>query len=413
MGALMVQITLGTLYGFSAFVEPLKTEFKWTAPQIQHAFMLAIASFAVVMVFAGRWQDKVGPRIPALVGGGLLTLGCLLAAQVRSPEQHGLFVLAFGLVYGSGIGLAYVCPIACLAKWFPDIKGLITGIAVAGFGGGAAFFIPNVKKFLGHSVAGPLVAGKATKLWVMDHHIYQFFQIHAIAVLVAVTIGALLLKNPPAGWVAPKKAEGPGGPVKTAPKPAVADVAPGQMIGTPRFWMLWAMFMAGSLAGLMTISFAAAIAGAGAASVLAVFNAGGRIGWGAVSDRIGRHNAITAMFIFQALVMLALMLVNKELKPDTAQAIVLMGLVGLNFGGCLAVFPSATSDAFGTKNLGINYGLVFTAYGVAGVVGPLMGAHFKEQVKSYTPAFMIAAILVGIAAVISLGMRPKPVPAEA
>jgi len=335
--------------------------------------------FALVMVGAGRWQDKVGPRAPALVGAALLTIGSLLASTVRSPQQLGTWVLAYGVIYGAGIGMAYVCPIAALSKWFPDIKGLITGVAVAGFGGGAAFFVPNVKTYLTH------------------HAVADYMQIHAVICLVVVAIGASLLRNPPAGWVAPVKAAPAEG---AAPRPKVEslDLEPRPMIATPRFWLLWAMFMGAAVAGLMTISFAAALAGAGAASVLAVFNACGRIGWGGVSDRIGRERAMLAMFGFQALVMVVLCFVNTTLKPDTALAIVLMGLVGLNFGGCFAVFPSATADAFGTRNLGINYGLVFTAYGVAGVVGPLVGAYFKDTVKSYTPAFGVAAVLVLLAA---------------
>jgi len=356
------------------------------------------------MVFAGRWQDKVGPRAPALVGMGLLTIGSLFAAQVHAPQQLPLWVVSYGLVYGAGIGFCYVCPIAALAKWFPDIKGLITGIAVAGFGGGAAFFIPNVKAFLGHM-------DTATKTWIPVHHVADLFLIHAGVCALVVTIGALLLCNPPQGWTPPLRAD--AGPVKPK-KPAAADVEPTDMLAMTRFWLLWTMFLAGSIAGLMTISFAAAIAGAGAASALAVFNACGRVGWGAVSDRVGRERAMAGMFIIQCLVMLTLAAANKGLQPNSAVSIALMGLVGLNFGGCLAVFPSATSDAFGTRNLGINYGLVFTAYGTAGVVGPLIAAYFKDSVKSYTPAFIVAAALVGLATVgaVVCGRLARPAPAE-
>jgi OFA family oxalate/formate antiporter-like MFS transporter len=379
LGALMVQVILGTVYGFSALVKPLGDQFKWSAKEIQIAFSLAILTFALVMVLAGRLQDKVGPRIPALIGAALLVIGSLLAAQVKDPSQRALWWLSYGLVYGAGIGFGYVCPIAALAKWFPDIKGLIAGVAVAGFGGGAAFFIPTVSNFLknGHTVA-------------------DFFVVHAIVCAIVVTIGASLLRNPPAGWSPPRKADADTGKPVVA-KPAVADVAPGAMVATPRFWLLWAMFMGAATAGLMTISMAKVVAGAAAAATLAVFNAIGRVGWGGISDRIGRERAMMAMFAFQAVVMFALRAVNPQ--PETAAAIVLMGLIGLNFGGCFAVFPSATADAFGTKNMGINYGLVFTSYGIAGVVGPQIAAYYKDVVKSYLPAFPVAGVLVALAAV--------------
>lgn len=393
VGALMVQAILGTIYGFSALVKPLQAQFPgWSNQDIQMAFTLALLSFAITMVPAGRLQDRVGPRLPALAGAACLFVGIFLTSLVRDESQKGLLWLGYGVIAGAGIGLAYVCPIAALSKWFPDIKGLITGVAVAGFGGGAFIFIPTVSKYLNPEIGG--------------HSLQQFFTTHALGGGLAVLVGGLLLCNPPAGWTPPKPA------AVAARKPAAppaADVTWQQMLRTPLFYLLWLMFMGNAMAGLMTIGVAkeavkavpgilegqAALAG----SILSLLNAFGRIFWGSVSDRLGRSRTMTLMFGLQLVVMLV---INSVFGMGVAAAYVIMGLVGLNFGGNFALFPSATADAFGTRNLGVNYGLVFTSYGIGGVVGPQVGAYFKDILGVYGPAFYVAAALVGLACLLSL-----------
>lgn len=402
IGALLVQIILGVVYGFSALIGPLKDAFPgWSNKDVQMANTLALLFFALTMVPAGRLQDRKGPRLPALLGAAALFLAFLLASTIQTDAQRGLWWLSYGVLYGIGIGLAYVCPIAALVKWFPDIKGLITGVAVAGFGGGAAIFIPTVGNYLNPEIG--------------HHSIQEFFRLHALICGVIVALGALLLKNPP-----PKPAESPTTGSKSPASRGDLDWK--QMLSTARFWLLWAMFIGSATAGLMTIAVAKAAvketpgieeaAAATAASVLSLMNALGRVFWGAVSDRISRERAMVVMFGVQALTMFAIV---PGFAMGPTVAIVLMGLVGLNFGGNFALFPSATADAFGTRNLGVNYGCVFTAYGAAGIIGPQVAAYFKDVQQTYGPAFSIAGVLVGLAclgAVYSMAIANKPVVTE-
>ncbi|MBI2300527.1 MAG: OFA family MFS transporter [Armatimonadetes bacterium] len=397
-GALMVQCVLGTVYGFSALVKPIEAQFQWSATAIQGAFTVALRTSSAGMIGAGRLQDKLGPRLPALVGAVLVFGGLALASTITDAAQRWLWLVSYGVLFGAALGFAYVCPIAALAKWFPDIKGLITGIAVAGFGGGAAVFAPWVTKYMA----------------VPGHTLQGLFLVYAVVGGVVVAVGALLLRNPPAGWVPPHAT----GPARAAAAGSeLRQWEPGEIIGTGRFWVLWLMFVGSAAAGLMTIGAAKGAVktapgiteaqAALAVSVLALFNALGRVAWGGLSDRIGRNLAMTQMFAIQAVTMFA---ATTLLNLGAAPAYLLMALVGLNFGGNFALFPSATADAFGTRNLGINYGLVFTAYGIGGVVGPMAGAWFKDAGCGPGPAFLLCGVLVGAAAVGSaLSVRRKAV----
>ncbi len=408
IGALQIQVILGVVYGFSALVEPVKHQFPtWTNQDVQWANTLALLFFAIMMVPAGRLQDRMGPKLPALLGAQALFFAFLLAATIRSPQQKMLWWLSYGVLYGVGIGLAYVCPIAALVKWFPERKGLITGIAVAGFGGGSALFIPTVSAYFAPQEVLHTVNGAATAI-AEGHTVSDFFLIHALICGVLCAVGALLMANPPAPAATPAAAT-------AAAKPNDLDWR--QMLATPKFWLLWLMFVGSATAGLMTISVVkvavkevsgitpaqAAFAG----SVLALLNALGRVFWGAVSDKVGREPAMIAMFGLQTV---AMFLVTPLISTGAMGAYVIMGLVGLNFGGNFALFPSATADAFGIRNLGMNYGWVFTAYGAAGVIGPQVAAYFKDVQKTYAPAFIVAGVLVGIAtglAVVNLATSRK------
>ena len=383
VAALLVQLCLGAIYSWSVFVTPLKTAFKYSTTQTQIIFSVALASFALVMIFAGRWQDRAGPRKVATVGGVLLGLGYILAGFTGG--NFILMTLTIGLIGGAGIGFGYVCPIACGVKWFPDKRGLVTGLAVAGFGAGAWLF---------QQVASSLIASVG---------LLTTFQYLGAVFLVAVVIGAQLLKNPPEGYVP----EGWKPPVKTAAAKAKAEYSWNDMVKTRQFWMLWLMFVAGASAGLMVIGIlkpfgifaglSAASAGT-AVGILALFNGAGRITWGVLSDKLGRNKAMAAMFTLQGAMMLFLMnMGGAELKLTIAAA-----WVGFNFGGNFALFPSATADYYGTKNLGVNYGFVFTSYGVAGIIGPLLGGMVFDATGSYLWAFIPAGVACLLAAGIAL-----------
>jgi len=385
-GALIIQVCLGAIYSWSVFVNPLKEVFSYTTTQTQVIFSLALATFALTMVFAGRLQDKKGPRIVATLGGIVLGTGYLLASFTGGSFL--LLALAVGIIGGAGIGLSYVCPIAACVKWFPDKRGMVTGLAVAGFGAGAWIF------------------AKVASSFIDAYGLLTSFMYLGVIFMVSVVVGAQLLRNPPPGWK-PAGWEPPEPKFKTS---SVEDFDWRDMVKLKQFWMLWIMFMFGAAAGLLVIgilqpygvhSGLSAAAAANAVGVLALFNGAGRIVWGAASDKIGRKNAMTLMFLLQGAIMLALIKMGStEMTLSIAAA-----WVGFNFGGNLALFPSTTADFFGTKNVGINYGLMFTAYGVAGIAGPILAGSVFDMTGSYMWAFIPSGIACLIAAGISFGLK--------
>jgi MFS transporter, OFA family, oxalate/formate antiporter len=389
IGALIVQICLGAIYAWSVFVEPLES-LGFSRTQTQIIFSVALGTYALVMVFAGRLQDKIGPRKVALAGGIILGLGYIMAGllgnKVDNDNLFWLTVFSIGVVGGAGIGFAYVCPIAAGLKWFPDKRGLITGLAVAGFGGGAYIF------------------SRIASYFIAEEGVIQAFLMLGIIFLVCIVLGSLLLKNPPPGWT-PK-----GWTPEKSKKSIGTDYEWKDMIKTSNFWFLWLMFAFGAASGLMVIGHikpfgiasgvSAETAGA-AVGILAIFNATGRIVWGVISDKIGRGNAMVVMFFLQAIMMFILIKMGcEEITLAIAAA-----WIGFNFGGNFTLFPSTTADFFGTKNIGVNYALVFTAFGVAGIVGPILGGKVFDATGSYSAAFIAAGVLCVISSVLGLKVR--------
>ncbi|MBI5057211.1 MAG: OFA family MFS transporter [Nitrospirae bacterium] len=414
-GALIVQIILGTVYAFSVFVKPLEGEFGWSRTTTQWAFSFALLTFAIVMIPAGRLQDKIGPRKVASIGGILLGVSFLLGSLLVDQSRPWALYLTYGIIGGAGIGFAYVCPIAAAVKWFPDKKGLITGLAVAGFGAGALFFAGPASILLQQPGTGGEAMGLSQILLValgiskgsgFGIGWKTFFVLHGITSAVFVILGASLLSNPPAGW------QPSGWNANKSGNKASNDVAWREMLNTPLSCMLWLTFIFGATSGLMAIGqwnplMSAILKGRTFApewlgtfgrfvepiGILAIFNALGRIFWGKVSDFIDRPRAMMIMFLAQGMAFMLLVSVESHVAVFLASA-----WVGLNFGGIFALFPSATADYFGTKNLGVNYGWIFTAYGVAGILGPVVGGVLYDATHQYIMAFVFAGILCFIAA---------------
>ncbi len=428
VGALIIQAILGTVYGFSVFVRPLEMEFGWDRATTQWAFSFALAFFALSMIPAGRLQDRIGPRKVAMIGGVLLGLSFLLGAMIVDGTRPWALYLTYGVIGGTGIGFGYVCPIAASVKWFPDKKGLITGLAVAGFGAGALFFAGPASALLMPSspdhalgLGDVLMVGLGIMSEVPGGIGWRsFFVMHGVVAAIAVVGGALLLKNPPAGYR----------PAGWEPKPGSAEAGNDkdwqQMLDTPLAGVLWLTFIFGATSGLMAIGqwtpmMADVLGGKSLApdwmggfgrfvepvGILAIFNALGRIVWGKVSDLIDRPRAMMIMYLFQGLAFMMLVSVN------SAWAVFLFSaLVGMNFGGNFALFPSATADYFGTKHFGVNYGFMFTAYGVAGIMGPVVGGILFDATGKYVLASVFAGILCFLAAataVVVWGFARRPV----
>ncbi|NPV90281.1 MAG: OFA family MFS transporter [Firmicutes bacterium] len=380
LGALLIQVCLGAVYIWSVFKAPLIAQFQWDAASVSFTFSLTILVFSITTILAGKLQDAIGPRWVATGGGILYALGLILASKTTSL---GYLYATFAVVGGIGIGAGYVCPLACCVKWFPDKKGLITGLAVAGFGLGGMIFTP-VANALRESF-GLLPA----------------FAYLGIIYGVVVVLGAQLLKNPPAGY----KPAGWNPPAPVAGKAGGADFSTGEMVKTPQFLIMWVTYLAGAAAGLMIIANALPIAtaqglsaglAASAVMIVSLFNAAGRIAWGVVSDKLGRTKTLMAIFLICGLTMLAL-------KMLTGTMILIgVALVGFCFGGFLALYPSLTADYFGTKSYGMNYGTVFMAYGIGAVVGPMLYDLMKSPVPGQLSA--VPLMVSGVACLVGLGL---------
>ena len=394
VGGMSMNLALGSIYAWSVFVAPLEEEFGWTRADTSQVYTWAIVVFALSFVLAGRIQDKHGPFRVSLTGCVLLTVGFVLCAWTTSLTY---LIVCFGILVGIGNGFGYATPIPVMAKWFPDKRGLAVGLAVAGYGGGSAIF-------------GPLA-----NLWLIPAYGWRTtFTVLGAVFFVMTLIGAMLLKNPPAGYC-------PAGWTPASASKATAttyEFTPTQMLRTPAFSLLWVAYALGASAGQMVISqlvpFARSMAIPGAALqtltlvVGATGNAGGRILSGWMSDALGRLNVLRLMIGISAVAMPLLYWSGS----NVALLYVMVFVVYWCYGTQLSLNASTTADFWGTKNAGINYGLLFTAWGVAGIIGPRIGGTLFDVNKNYRAAFYAAGILAVISLVCAL-MARRPVLAAA
>lgn len=387
-----INLALGVLYSWSVIAKTLSKPIAeggwgWTSGQASLPYAIGVGVFAVSMVFAGRAQDRLGPRLVATVGGALCGLG-LIVASFATPENTLPIVIGFGMMTGLGIGLGYAAATPAAVKWFPPArKGLITGIVVAGFGLASVYIAPLTTWLL----ATQDVAGT--------------FRVLGVAFLVTTVLLAQLLRNPPAGYV-------PAGSVPTAAASATPtdDYEWPDMVRTRQFALLWLMYAFSAFAGLMIIGHMAKIAAAqlltidlgfALVAVLAVGNAGGRVVAGVVADRIGGIRTMLAVFVLQAVMMAAL-----AVSSTPVTLIPVAAAIGFCYGANLSLFPSTTAGYFGTKNLGVNYGLVFTAWGVGGVFGSLTAGSIVDSTGTYGVAYGIAAVLCLAAGALTFATKP-------
>jgi len=399
VGGVLIQLALGAIYAWSVFTPSLQ-DAGWTKTQTQYVFAAGLASFAVVMVVAGLvLMKKLGPRLLAIVGGLVLGAGYVAGGLVGTSVP--LLVLTIGIVGGAGIGLGYVVPIAVGMRWFPDKKGLVSGLAVAGFGFGAMLWVK-----LGGSW-GKLIASMG---------LGNVFVVYGIAFAALVILGGLVMVFPPDGW----KPEGWTPPVaKKGESTGAVNFTWTEMLGKPQFYMIFTTFLISAGAGLMTIGLmklyppqalaakgmdsvaAKAIAGTAMAVFFSLANGIGRIAWGAMSDKLGRRLSVMIMAASQG----AFMLLFPFLAGTTAMLYLAATLIGFNFGGNFALFPAMTADTFGTKNVGQNYPLVFLSYGVGGIVFPIMGGMLGDTGK-FPLAFTICGVLCIGSAVVAALVKP-------
>lgn len=402
LGAILIQLALGAIYAWSVFTPSLKGA-GWSSEETQWVFALGLASFALFMVFAGKKLNSWGPRTLSWIGGIILGLGYLLAGIFGGTSFIALLIL-IGLIGGMGIGFAYVVPIAVGMRWFPDKKGMITGLAVAGFGFGAMLWVKLAGSW-GHLIDN---MGLATT-----------FIIYGIAFAIMVIIGGFWMKYPPEGWK-PEGFEANNNNAASAKAvKQTKDITSSEMLRKPQFYLIFLTFVFSAGAGLMSIGLmklypmqalmesgisetaASAIAGTAMAVFFSLANGLGRIIWGILSDKLGRKRSIILMTAIQGItVILFTYMAGSEILLYLGAT-----LIGFNFGGNFALFPTITADTFGAKNVGQNYPFVFLAYGVGGIFGPILGGKMGD-LNNFALAFTISGVAVLVGTLLILFVKP-------
>jgi OFA family oxalate/formate antiporter-like MFS transporter len=383
----LMQMALGAVYAWSVFRIPLARQFNWTISQVTLTFTICVFVLGISAFIGGLWLNKKGPRIVALTGGFLYGLGVFLASF--SANRLWWLYLSYGLIGGIGLGFGYIVPIAVLVKWFPDRRGLITGIAVAGFGAGALVTAPVATRLIQH--VGVL----------------QTFAYLGVAYLLVTMATGYFMQNPPDGWR-------PAGwvPSTTQVKQrAAVDYTLGGALTTWQWWALWALLFLNTSAGISLISQespifqelakASAIVAGAMVGIASIGNAVGRIFWASISDAITRRWTFTAMYVTQVFLFWIL--------PDTTSVAVLTSLsfiILMCYGGGFGTMPAFTADYFGSKNVGPIYGLMMTAWGCASAFGSLLFAHLRESSGSYRGGLHMIAVIMAVSALLPILVSP-------
>jgi OFA family oxalate/formate antiporter-like MFS transporter len=388
-----INLALGVLYTWSVISKGVPSEWGWSETEKSLPYAIACLVFCLIMVPAGRMQDKIGPRIVATIGGILVGLGLIIASRTTSAMGY---ILGFGVLAGAGIGFGYASTTPPAVKWFhASNTGLIAGLVVSGFGLASVYAAP-LAKYL-------------TSAYGLPTMVLSF----GIGFLIVVVGLAQLLCSPPKGYLpSGTTAATPGSPAAASKK---EDYSPSEMLHTWQFYALWFMYACGAGAGLMIIGKLALIAKVQASlelgfilvAVLAIGNGGGRILAGFMSDKIGRSNTLLVCFDMQA-VMIVLVALTRQGSALASPGIMalLSALIGANYGANLALFPSVTKDYYGLKNFGVNYGLVFTAWGLGGFMLSLLAGKVYDQTRTFNFAYYCSAVLLIAAAVVTFFVRP-------
>ncbi|MQW78056.1 MFS transporter [Nocardioides sp. dk4132] len=386
---LLLQFSIGAVYAWSVFAKAYQDAEPWQLSKVESSlpFTVTIAMIFIGSYLGGRMQDRRGPRVVALAGGVIYAVGIMLASFSRGSEDLWLLVLSYGVISGFGLGVAYIVPIAMLQKWFPDKKGLITGLAVGGFGFGAVLTSPVASWLIGMDEDQPSKAF----LWL------------GLAYLVMSLVGASFFRNPPEGYVVPGHEQETG----AASAEAAKDYSEKEALRTPQWYLLTAILTLNVAAGIALISQAAGSAegiagysGAAAATVvgvLAIFNGGGRIVWAAASDYTGRMPAFAAMLALQGVCLIVLPHASNQ-----ALWFVLAAVIYLCYGGGFGTMPATAGDFFGVKNAGGIYGLMLIGWSLGGVLGPiLISALFGD---GDDPNYTLGYTTIGIIALVSVAL---------
>ena len=387
IAGVLLQVALGAVYAWSVFRTPLTTQFGWSVSQVTFTFTISIFVLGIAAFFGGLWLNRKGPRIVAVTGGFLYGLGVFLA----SFADHRLWwlYLTYGVIGGAGAGLSYIVPVAVLVKWFPDRRGLITGVAVGGFGAGAL-------------VTAPL----ATRL-IQSVGVLPTFAYLGVALLMVTVVTGYFVQNPPAGWK----------PQGWTPTPAQAsqrsshDYTLGEALRTWQWWALWLLLFLNTSAGISVISQesplfqelarVSAVAAASMVGVVSIGNALGRVFWAWASDSITRRATFVVMFLAQAALFWILPSISSAAGVTLMVFVILMC-----YGGGFGSMPAFAADYFGSKNVGPIYGLMLTAWGFASAFGPLLIAYMQQASGVYRGALHVIAGIMAVSVVLPLIVSP-------
>jgi len=388
LAAVLMQICLGAVYGWSVFKKPLMGAEHWTETSVQLNFTLAIVFLGVGTIIGGLWQDKVGPRKVAATAGIVYGIGYMLSGFAASQHSLDLLYIGYGVLTGIGMGMGYICPVATLVKWFPDMRGLMTGVAVCGYGFGAA-------------IMSPVAAWE-----IIKYGIPATFWTLGIVYLIVVFMAAQFYANPPQGWR----------PAGWEPRTAVAkaagtyDFTVGEALSTWQFYLLFMLLFLNVSAGIMIISQASPMAqemvgmsvlqAAGMVGLISLCNGLGRVFWAFVSDHIGRARVYFLLFLIQVVIFFLLPRIH-----DLTMFSLFFAVIGLCYGGGFGTMPSFTADFFGAKSMGGIYGIILLAWGLAAIPSPIMIAHIHQSLGKYAPAVNVITIVMLCSLVLPLIAR--------
>jgi OFA family oxalate/formate antiporter-like MFS transporter len=385
-GGVLMQLALGAVYAWSVFRNPLIKTFGWSISDVTTTFSIAILVLGFAAFLGGLWMRRVGPRVVGITAGICYGLGVALASL--SNGNIWILWLTYGVLGGLGLGLGYIVPLATLVKWFPDRRGFITGLAVAGFGAGALITAP---------VAEYLISGVG---------VLKTLAILGIDYLIMVVLGASIMRNPPEGWL-PK---GWQPSAKQQDQLRARNYTLKEALSTWQWYVLWAMLFLNVTAGISIISQASpmaqeisgvsAAAGAGMVGIISIANGAGRLLWAWFSDAVGRRNVFLIMLLLQA----ALFFLLPSLRQFTLLALVCFIIISC-YGGGFGTMPAFATDYFGPKWVGSIYGLMLTAWGFAGVFGPLLIANIRQKTGSYGGALTTLACILLVSSVLPLILR--------
>src|SRR6267142_2126115 len=387
LAGVFMQLALGAVYAWSVFRGPLVKQFGWSISEVTLTFTISIFVLGIAAFFGGLWLNRKGPRIVAVTGGALYGLGVFLASF--SANKLWWLYLSYGLIGGIGLGLSYIVPVAVLVKWFPDRRGLITGIAVGGFGAGALITAPV-----------------ATRL-IQSVGVLSTFAYLGVAFLIVTVTCGYFMQNPPDDW----KPKGWTPTAAQVSQRSSRDYTLGKALRTWQWWALWLLLFLNTSAGISVISQEAplfqelagvsAVIAAGMVGVASIGNAFGRVFWAWASDSLTRRATFIVMFLVQALLFFGLPEINSAKALSVVAFLILMC-----YGGGFGTMPAFTADYFGSRNVGPIYGLMLTAWGFASAFGPLLIAHMRQADGMYRGALHVIAGVMFVSVALPLIVSP-------